>query len=77
MQCRENCGACCIAPSISSLNKPAGERCQHLDEQERCLIFNRPERPAVCANFAPEHEFCGNDKAEAIKILTDLEAFTL
>ncbi|HRE18664.1 MAG TPA: YkgJ family cysteine cluster protein, partial [Rhodocyclaceae bacterium] len=29
MECREGCGACCIAPSISSLNKPAGVPCRH------------------------------------------------
>ena len=25
MECRPGCGACCIAPSISSLDKPAGD----------------------------------------------------
>jgi Fe-S-cluster containining protein len=38
MECREHCGACCIAPSISSpipgmpRGKPGGVRCIHLSE---------------------------------------------
>ncbi|MEI0618555.1 YkgJ family cysteine cluster protein, partial [Pseudomonas aeruginosa] len=52
MQCRAGCGACCIAPSISSplpgmpAGKPAGVRCLHLDENHLCGLFGRPERPA-------------------------------
>ncbi|MCH2222544.1 MAG: LysE family translocator, partial [Dechloromonas sp.] len=33
MECRPGCGACCVAPSISSLKKPAGQHCAHLDDQ--------------------------------------------
>ena len=51
MSCRPGCGACCIAPSISSLNKPAGVPCVHLDTDFRCTIFGRPERPACCAGL--------------------------
>jgi hypothetical protein len=57
MNCRAGCGACCIAPSISSpipgmpQGKPAGVRCIQLDEANRCRIFGRPERPAVCASL--------------------------
>jgi Fe-S-cluster containining protein len=46
MKCRENCGACCIALSISSPipgmadGKPAGVRCIHLLEDYRCAIYN-------------------------------------
>ncbi|WP_415884079.1 Fe-S-cluster oxidoreductase [Neptuniibacter sp. QD72_48] len=76
MQCRENCGACCIAPSITSLNKPAGERCKHLDQQNRCEIFGTDQRPKACANFAPEEEFCGQNREEALQILTLLESST-
>nr|WP_286237719.1 Fe-S-cluster oxidoreductase [Neptuniibacter halophilus] len=76
MECRASCGACCIAPSISSLNKPAGERCKHLSEELLCLIFDSPERPAVCAGFTPEAEFCGNNQREALQILTLLERST-
>ena len=34
--------------------KPAGVRCIQLDEQDRCKIFGRPERPAVCVALRPE-----------------------
>ncbi|MEE4465596.1 YkgJ family cysteine cluster protein, partial [Azotobacter chroococcum] len=55
MKCRVGCGACCIAPSISSplpgmpLGKPAGERCLHLSVDNLCALFDKPERPAVCS----------------------------
>ncbi|MBP8171893.1 MAG: YkgJ family cysteine cluster protein, partial [Pseudomonas sp.] len=51
MQCRVGCGACCIAPSISSAipgmpnGKPAGQRCVQLSAANLCLLFGRPERP--------------------------------
>ena len=38
MECRKGCGACCIAPSISSplpglpFGKMPGDRCPHLNE---------------------------------------------
>ncbi|HEY1089990.1 MAG TPA: YkgJ family cysteine cluster protein, partial [Burkholderiaceae bacterium] len=57
MNCRDRCGACCIAPSISSSipgmesGKPAGVRCIQLDDADRCKIFGRPERPAVCGSL--------------------------
>ena len=54
MECRPNCGACCIAPSITSPipnmenGKPAGERCVQLDDNNMCKIFKDPKRPKVC-----------------------------
>ncbi len=75
MACRAGCGACCIVPSISSpipgmpLGKPAGVPCIHLDAQRRCGIFQSPDRPAVCAGFAPEPEVCGPDDAHAFATL--------
>ncbi|QSA20024.1 YkgJ family cysteine cluster protein, partial [Vibrio furnissii] len=42
MDCRLGCGACCIAPSISSPipgmpnGKPAGTRCIQLNENNLC-----------------------------------------
>lgn len=81
-QCRERCGACCIAPSISSAipgmpeGKPAGVPCIHLDEEFRCKIFNSPERPAVCASLQPEPEMCGSCRNDAIEILAELEKST-
>jgi hypothetical protein len=47
MECRPGCGACCIAPSISTLDKPAGQPCKHLDAELRCRHFRPPERPAL------------------------------
>ncbi len=79
MKCREFCGACCIAPSISASipgmenGKPAGVRCIHLTEDYRCDIFDSPDRPNVCARFMAEPDFCGSTRDEAMKILTMLE----
>ncbi len=82
MTCRANCGACCIAPSISSpipgmpFGKPAGVRCVQLDAENRCTIFKSSERPAVCAGLRPGVEMCGNSAAEAMNYLTQLEVLT-
>lgn len=79
MQCREGCGACCIAPSISSPlpgmpnGKPAGVRCLHLQADRRCAIFHSPERPAVCAGFSAEPSVCGDSVEEAMQIIIWLE----
>jgi Fe-S-cluster containining protein len=80
MQCRSGCGACCIAPSISSPipgmpnGKPAGVRCIQLDSMNRCQLFGRPERPDVCRRLRPQPAMCGADRAEALRILAALEA---
>lgn len=82
MQCRMGCGACCIAPSISSpipgmpAGKPAGVRCVQLDENNLCKLFGHPDRPAVCEQFAADHEVCGDDRDQALILLTDLEDAT-
>ena len=82
MDCRTGCGACCIAPSISSaipgmpLGKAAGERCVQLDAQNRCRIFGSPARPAVCASLMPAAEMCGADAPAAMLWLTQLERAT-
>ncbi|HKB52745.1 MAG TPA: YkgJ family cysteine cluster protein [Ramlibacter sp.] len=82
MICRAGCAACCIAPSITSLipgmpqGKPAGVRCVQLDEQDRCRIFGRPERPAVCSQLQPSSEMCGADAPAAMRYLTRLELLT-
>lgn len=83
MDCRLECGACCIMPSISSSipgmpeGKPAGIRCIHLSEKLECLIFDSPERPKVCSNFKPELMFCGTCATEAMHILASLENLVL
>ncbi len=82
IECRPHCGACCTAPSISSaipgmpLGKPAGVRCVQLGADERCMIFGKPERPAVCASLQPQAVMCGSDRSQAMAYLTQLEALT-
>ncbi|MGM0565742.1 MAG: YkgJ family cysteine cluster protein [Bacteroidota bacterium] len=79
MKCRIGCGACCIAPSISSPipgmpdGKPAGVRCIHLTKDYKCGIFHSPDRPKVCADFMADEAVCGTHRAEALSILTMLE----
>lgn len=82
MDCRAGCGACCIAPSISSpipgmpYGKPAGMPCVQLDDQYRCRIFGQPDRPTVCASLKPETAMCGSDDSEAMGYLMRLESET-
>jgi Fe-S-cluster containining protein len=82
MPCRSGCGACCIAPSISTPipgmpgGKPAGVRCVQLDAMNRCRIFGSPERPAVCASLRPTLAMCGTDRDEALRHLAWLEKQT-
>jgi Fe-S-cluster containining protein len=82
MVCRLGCGACCIAPSISSpipgmpRGKPAGQRCIQLDENNLCRLFGRPERPKVCADFKPCPSVCGQTNTIAMANLTALEQLT-
>jgi Fe-S-cluster containining protein len=83
LACRIGCGACCIAPSISSPipgmphGKPAGVRCVQLTVDNRCAIFGQPERPAVCASLRAEPAMCGSDRVQAMAWLSALEAATL
>ena len=56
--------------------KPAGVRCVQLDDEQRCRLFGRPERPAVCASLQPAHEMCGDSRAQAMHWLARLEAGT-
>ncbi|HEX2910268.1 MAG TPA: YkgJ family cysteine cluster protein [Chloroflexia bacterium] len=82
MECRIGCGACCIAPSISTPmpgmpnGKPAGVRCANLSEDNRCQLFGKPERPAVCCSLQPSSEMCGTTQQEALDYLTFLENLT-
>ena len=83
MNCRPDCGACCIAPSISTPipgmpnGKPAGVRCVQLADDYRCLLFGKPERPAVCQRLQPSAEMCGESAAEALAYLIQLEDATI
>ncbi|MFD1555393.1 YkgJ family cysteine cluster protein [Paraburkholderia silviterrae] len=80
--CRRGCGACCIAPSISSPipgmphGKPAGVRCVQLDEDLQCKIFGSPLRPACCSGLQPQAEMCGASREEALVWIERLEAAT-
>lgn len=82
MKCREGCGACCIAPSISSplpgmpQGKPAGVRCVHLSAEQLCQLFGQPQRPAVCSDFKADIEVCGNDQVDAIRLIGWWEQMT-
>ena len=82
MSCRAGCAACCIAPSLSSAipgmesGKPAGVPCVQLAADLRCGIYGDPARPAVCASFPAMEEHCGRDRAEALRLLAELERAT-
>nr|WP_274389261.1 YkgJ family cysteine cluster protein [Paraburkholderia tagetis] len=80
--CRPGCGACCIAPSISSPipgmphGKPAGVRCVQLDEDLQCKIFGSPLRPACCSGLQPQAGMCGDSREQALVWIERLEAAT-
>ena len=82
LECRPGCGACCIAPSISSPipgmpdGKPAGIPCVQLMDDMRCAIFGDPHRPAVCGGLQPSPDMCGSERELAIRWLDELEAAT-
>ena len=82
LPCRSGCGACCVAPSISSPipgmpdGKPAGVRCVQLTDDDRCLLFGQPERPKVCVELRPTEEMCGATREDAYAFLNRLERTT-
>ncbi len=82
MKCRVGCAACCISISISSPipgmpnGKPAGIRCIQLDEENKCKLYGKKDRPAVCSSFQPSEEMCGGSAEEAYAYLEKLEAET-
>jgi len=82
LECRLGCGACCIAPSISSPipgmpnGKPAGTRCVQLSDDNLCLLFGSPERPATCLKFTAEYEICADSGDKALANLIELENIT-
>ncbi|MBA3625219.1 MAG: YkgJ family cysteine cluster protein [Methylibium sp.] len=82
MNCRSGCGACCIAPSISSPipgmpdGKPPSARCVQLDADNRCKLFGDPRRPAVCRSLRPSAEMCGASRDQALRRLYWLEQAT-
>ncbi len=82
MNCRLGCGACCIAPSITSPipgmpnGKPAGVRCIQLSEDNLCKIFEQPDRPALCDAFKATEDVCGTSNDEALRLISLLESET-
>jgi len=82
MECRVGCGACCIALSISSPiprmphGKPGGVRCVQLTPDNRCRMYGRPDRPAVCVRLRPDEEMCGDNAEHALAWLFALEDAT-
>ncbi|NVN94204.1 MAG: YkgJ family cysteine cluster protein [Bacteroidetes bacterium] len=78
-QCRPNCGACCIAPSISSPipdmpeGKPANTRCIQLTDNLLCKLFGKENRPKVCQNFKFDTLICGENQEDAMRIMNELE----
>ena len=82
MQCRQGCGACCIAPSIAEPfvgmphGKPAGVRCVHLSADNLCTLFGDARRPGYCASFTADDMFCGTHRSEALQLLSGLEKDT-
>ena len=80
--CRSGCGACCIAPSITSAipgmpaGKPAGIRCIQLTTDNYCLLFGLDSRPDVCSGFKAMADDCGNSDDEALNLLAALELAT-
>ncbi len=82
VSCRPGCGACCIAPSITSpipgmpQGKKAGERCVQLDQQNACKIFGQPERPLFCVGLQASKEMCGDTREQAIAWIARLEVLT-
>lgn len=83
MDCRLGCGACCIAPSITSPipgmpdGKPAGIRCIQLNDDNLCKLFGQAMRPEVCFQFKADEEVCGKTNSEALINITYLEETTL
>lgn len=82
MECRAGCGACCIAPSISSPipgmpnGKPAGVRCVQLTDDSRCRLWASPDRPGVCNRFQAHVDMCGAHFEDARFLLAELERLT-
>ncbi len=81
--CEVGCGACCIAPSITSPipgmpnGKPAGVRCINLTVNNHCSLFGSNERPEICNNFKPDVEICSKGALNALSQLTFLEKITI
>lgn len=80
--CRPRCGACCIAPSITTPmpgmpnGKPAGAACLHLTAEFRCALFGQPDRPDFCAGLQPSPAMCRDSRDQALAGLDEMELAT-
>ena len=80
MECRKGCGACCIAPSISSplpglpFGKMPGVRCPHLNDILQCSLIDDDTRPDACRRFLADEDWCGSNRFEALQTLRRLES---
>jgi len=61
------CGICCIALSISSLNKKSGKKCKHLSLNNLCNIWGKSEEPSVCRTIKPLNDLCRFDLRGNVK----------
>jgi uncharacterized protein len=70
------CGTCCVAPDIAALDKPLGQRCPHLREDNLCAVYE--DRPAVCRAYAAD-AFCAQIAAPTLaeRVQKYLAAFDL
>ncbi|MEM1402659.1 MAG: YkgJ family cysteine cluster protein [Pseudomonadota bacterium] len=83
MECRTECGGCCIAPSIQTPipgmphGKPAGVACINLETgTKRCRLWGTEQYPELCRRFQASPDNCGSSAIEALQILTLLEQQT-
>ena len=56
--------------------KPAGIPCVQLQDDLRCALFGKRERPLVCRSLRPTDEMCGGSAVEALEFLSMLELAT-
>ena len=56
--------------------KAAGLGCVQFDQAERCRLFGRPERPAVCSCLQPSADMCGSSREQAMAWIGRLEQHT-
>jgi hypothetical protein len=56
--------------------KPAGVPCAHLTLEHTCGIYDLPGRPAVCGSYQATEEYCGATRADALRLLAELELLT-
>jgi hypothetical protein len=47
-----------------------------LDDDYRCRLFGKPERPAFCATLRPAPDLCGRSREDAFALIDVLEQQT-